>query len=229
MGGMEERERLAALATLNEPVRRRLYDFVAARGRAVGRDEAAEEVAVPRSVAAFHLDKLAEAGLLEVEFRRPPGKAGPGAGRPAKLYRRAAGEISLSVPERHYDLAGVLLARGVATAEAEGVAPSEGVRKAAREHGREVGRRGNARPASGASRRDIEEVLKANGYEPSVERNAVVLANCPFHVVAEEQRELVCGMNLAFLEGVLEGLGAARHKASLEPAPGRCCVTVRPR
>ena len=226
---MEADDRLAALATLNEPVRRRLYDFVAAQPHAVGRDQASESAGVPRSVAAFHLDKLADAGLLEVEFRRPPGKSGPGAGRPAKLYRRAAGEISLSVPERHYDLAGVLLARGVATAEAEDIPPSEGVRRAAREHGREVGRRRPGGATANAGRRDIEEVLRENGYEPFVERNAVVLANCPFHAVAEEQRDLVCGMNLAFLEGVLDGLGATRHSASLEPAPGRCCVTVRPR
>ena len=226
---MDGSDRLAALATLNEPVRRRLYDFVAAQPEAVGRDEASESVGVPRSVAAFHLDKLADAGLLEVQFRRPPGKAGPGAGRPAKLYRRAAGEISLSVPERHYDLAGVLLARGVATAESQGLSPSQGVRTAAREHGREIGRQGPRGPRANAGRREIEEVLRENGYEPFVERSAVVLANCPFHTVAEEQRDLVCSMNLAFLEGILEGLGAARHAASLEPAPGRCCVTVRPR
>ena len=226
---MDEGAGLDAVAALHEPLRRRLYEYVAGAPEPVGRDEAAASAGVPRSVAAFHLDKLAEVGLLEVEFRRPPGRSGPGAGRPAKFYRRADREVLVSVPERHYDLAGRLLARGIKTAEALGLAPSEGVRRAAHEHGSELGRSSAGGRAKSADRATIVEILRSNGYEPVVERNAVVLANCPFHTIAEEQTDLVCGMNQAFIEGILEGLGASRHCAALEPAPGRCCVAVRAR
>src|SRR5262249_51369723 len=115
---------LSALATLNEPLRGRIYRHVIAQRAPVGRDAVARAVGVAGSVAAFHLDKLAGAGLLEVEFRRPPGRQGPGAGRPAKLYRRAGTEVSLSVPERHYDLVGRLLADAVAMASDRDMDPA---------------------------------------------------------------------------------------------------------
>ncbi|MFC7642835.1 helix-turn-helix domain-containing protein [Streptosporangium lutulentum] len=69
------------MTTLQDPVRRAVYDYVAAQGREVGRNEAAEAVGVQRTLAAFHLDKLVEAGLLEANFRRLTEKTGPGSGR----------------------------------------------------------------------------------------------------------------------------------------------------
>src|SRR5690348_16767926 len=100
MDGESWGEDLARLETLAEPTRRRLYEYVAGRPDAVGRDQAAEELCLPRHAAKFHLDRLVEAGLLVTEFRRLSGRTGPGAGRPAKLYRRAAREVSVSVPAR---------------------------------------------------------------------------------------------------------------------------------
>jgi len=47
------------------------------------------------------------------------------------------------------------------------------------------------------------------------------------HALAEQHRALVCGMNLGVIEGILEGAGATEVEASLDPAPGRCCVTMR--
>ncbi|HET6795448.1 MAG TPA: helix-turn-helix domain-containing protein [Acidimicrobiales bacterium] len=220
---------LAALASLNEPLRRRLYGYVAGRPAPVGRDEAAAAVEVARSVAAFHLDRLVEVGLLEVEFRRPPGKGGPGAGRPAKLYRPAGREVSVTVPERHYDVVGRLLARAVARAERDGVTPSEAARLEGRLHGQEIA----AAAVAGSARRsraglaEVARVLSGEGYRARVEGRRLVLDNCPFHAVADDQREVVCGVNLALVEGVLDGLGSSGLEARLEPAPGRCCVEVR--
>ncbi|MFS2294468.1 MAG: transcriptional regulator, partial [Actinomadura sp.] len=91
-----------AIALLKDPVRLRLYEFVVAQGREVGRNEAAEAAGVTRTLAAFHLDKLVDGGLLEAGSRRLTGRSGPGAGRPAKVYRRAAGERGVSVPARDY-------------------------------------------------------------------------------------------------------------------------------
>src|SRR5262245_13096009 len=103
-------QRLGSVGALAEPARRRLYLFVAAQPDAVSRDQAATHTGLPRHAAKFHLDRLVDEGLLEVEFRRLSGRRGPGAGRPSKLYRRAEGEIAVSLPERHYDLAGQILA-----------------------------------------------------------------------------------------------------------------------
>ncbi|MEZ4595452.1 MAG: hypothetical protein R3C32_00730 [Chloroflexota bacterium] len=50
------------------------------------------------------------------------------------------------------------------------------------------------------------------------------MANCPFHGLLPDHRDLVCGMNLALAEGIIEGLGDARHVARLDPRPGMCCV-----
>ncbi|MYV96806.1 helix-turn-helix domain-containing protein, partial [Streptomyces sp. SID3343] len=101
---------LDALGVLADPLRRALYRYVVAATGAVGRGEAAEAVGIQRTLAAFHLDKLVEAGLLVTEFARPAGRSGPGAGRPAKLYRRSAAETSVSLPPRAYDTAGHILA-----------------------------------------------------------------------------------------------------------------------
>jgi predicted ArsR family transcriptional regulator len=110
---------LAAIGLLLEPVRRALYDFVRASGREVSRNEAAEAAGVQRNLAAFHLDKLVEAGLLEATFRRLGERRGPGAGRPAKLYRRVPGELVVSVPARDYQVLAHLLAETVERAGAD--------------------------------------------------------------------------------------------------------------
>src|SRR4051812_6318579 len=102
--------RVAAVAALAEPTRRRLYDHVVRQPAPVSRDDAAAALGVPRATTAFHLDRLVADGLLEVSFERRTGRSGPGAGRPAKVYRRAACAVELSLPERRYDLAGELLA-----------------------------------------------------------------------------------------------------------------------
>jgi len=221
-------DRLAALAALNEPARRRIYRYVATQGSAVSRDGVAEALGLPRSVAVFHLEKLTDLGLLEFEYRRPIGRTGPGAGRPAKLYRRAAGEIALSVPERHYELAAQLLARAVERAADGSVPVSDTLRSVARQHGRSVGYR--LRPSKGRSQRQLieqlAELLSEQGYEPQVEGTAITLRNCPFHTLTEEHRELVCGMNLELIKGVVETAGLPASAARLDPAPGRCCVSL---
>ncbi|MGW0855408.1 helix-turn-helix domain-containing protein, partial [Streptomyces sp. NPDC002690] len=86
-------EDIDAIAMLQDPVRRRLYAYVAAQGREVGRNEAAEATGVARTLAAHHLDKLTEAGLLASGSRRLTGRSGPGAGRPAKVYTRVLTEF----------------------------------------------------------------------------------------------------------------------------------------
>ena len=213
---------VCAVAALAEPTRRRLYDHVAGQSDPVSRDEAAAAVAVPRATAAFHLDRLVDDGLLEVHFERRTGRTGPGAGRPVKLYRRADCTVEVSFPERHYDLAGDLLAAAMAAAEESGESPRAVLARLAYERGRDLG--AGAPPGDG--RAAALGVLEHHGFEPRVEDGAVTLANCPFHTLAREHTDLVCGMNLRLLEGVLDGVPAADLKARLQPAPGRCCVRL---
>ena len=223
--------RVSGIATLGEPVRRELYRYVVTQRSPVNRDQAAAGVGVAHHVAKFHLDKLVDDGLLETEFARPPGRGGPGAGRPAKLYRRSPRELEVSLPERRYDLAGSLLARAVTDAERDGVPVREALARAARETGRALGADARARAGRRPGRKALlaaaSEVLEELGYEPGVDGGGIELANCPFHALAEEYSQLVCGMNLELMTGMLVGLEHPGLDASLDPGPGRCCVRIR--
>ena len=221
-------EELAAIGSLQEPVRRSLYRYVVAQSGDVSRDEAAGAVGVQRSLAAFHLDKLVEAGLLEVTYRRLTGRSGPGAGRPAKLYRRSSSEHFVSLPPRQYDLAAQLLAQAVE--EADELPARASLTKVARRFGRRLGEdvRTRLKPRASRERRmaALAQTLSRYGYEPRREGWTLRLANCPFHALSEGHRDLVCGMNLSLLKGVVDGLQASDLEARQDPRPGECCVTV---
>jgi len=219
------------VAALDHPLSQRAYRLLAEQGE-VSRDAAAAALDVARSVAAFHLDKLVDAGLAEVRFERLSGRTGPGAGRTAKLYRRSNREIEVSLPERHYDLAGGLLAEAVERATTDGTSVDQALRDAATETGRAIGEaaraEAGARPSRVKRRDALIRVLERNGYEPHLVDDEVVLANCPFHVLAEQHRSLVCGMNLDLLSGVVAGIGGEDAlSARLAPEPGYCCVRMR--
>ncbi len=226
-------QRISGIASLDQPLRRDLHRLLSSRGGWVTRDEASEALAVPRSVAAFHLDKLSEAGLVDTTFERTTGRTGPGAGRPAKLYRRADVEVSASVPERRYDLAGSLLATAIAQAESTGAPIAECLTRRGASGGtgdRRGGCRGDgfAHHARGPAHRGGRDP-RAAWHEPVVgDRGEIALVNCPFHRLAEEHRSLVCGTNLDFLASLIEGMGPAdRLDARLAPEPGFCCVRIK--
>jgi predicted ArsR family transcriptional regulator len=219
---------VSAVAALAEPTRRRLYDHVVRSSAPVSRDEASAATGVPRATAAFHLDRLVSDGLLEVAFQRLSGRSGPGAGRPAKLYRRSECTVTVSFPERRYDLAGDLLAAALDEAEASGEAPRRVLERSARRRGRELAEEARAATGAASPRDVVLQVLEGQGFEPRTEDDAVVLANCPFHTLARTHTDLVCGMNLSLLGGVLEGVPSTGLVADLQPEPGRCCVRLRP-
>jgi predicted ArsR family transcriptional regulator len=221
---------VAAVAALGDPTRSALYRYIAAQGTPVGREEAAAAVGVPHHVARFHLDRLHEAGLLEVEYKRPPGRGGPGAGRPAKLYRPAVTEFSVSIPERRYDLAGLVLTRTIATAMA-GITPvAQALEEAAGEAGRALGQAAishSSRPWQPSPLAAALQALDAHGFAPHSGSDAYILRNCPFHALAQQAPDVVCRMNLALITGLLEQAGAETASARLDPADGRCCVIVQ--
>jgi predicted ArsR family transcriptional regulator len=213
---------ISVIAVLDDPVRRRLYDYVAMQPHAVSRNEAAQAIGIQRTLAAFHLDRLAEAGLLDVTFRRPDGRTGPGAGRPAKLYQRAAAEHQVSVPPRDYRGAAELLAEVV---DITGAEPQ--LQRSARSRGAAAGRAARRRAPAEAETDLVSGALTAQGYQPYRDGAGIRLRNCPFHVLADRYPPLICGMNLALVEGLLEGAAVTALRASLDPRPGDCCVAVR--
>lgn len=223
-------ERIGRIAALGEPIRRALYRYVAAQPTPVGREQVASAVGVPHHVAKFHLDKLATDGLLEVDYTRPPGHGGPGAGRPAKRYRRSSHEVAVSLPERRYDLVGRVLAEAIRTAAERGTPVEQALHDAAASAGRALGEQANGRlgrrPSRSACRRAVTDVLTECGYEPQQDSGGLTLANCPFHSLAVDYTDLVCGTNLDLINGLLGSCSRAGLKARLDPAEGRCCVTL---
>jgi predicted ArsR family transcriptional regulator len=201
---------IGAISALADPVRRAAYQMVVSGDGPVGRDEVAEALGVGRTLAAFHLDKLVDAGLLEVSYARRSGRSGPGAGRPAKLYRRSAAEHEVSLPPREYRTAAELLAEAVERAGADAT-----LYAVAREHGRRAGAVGD----------ELFATLEKLGYEPSLEGSTVKLRNCPFHQLSNEFPPLVCGMNLALLEG-LAAERAPGCKVRMDRGPTGCCVVL---
>jgi len=214
----------SVFAVLDDPVRHRLYDYVTAQDHGVSRSEAAEAVGIQRTLAAFHLDRLVETGLLDVTFRRPAGRAGPGAGRPAKLYRRGAAEHQVSVPPRDYRGAAELLAEVV---DVTGAEPE--LQRSARSRGAAAGRAARRQAPHAPAGDLVTGALSAQGYQPYQEGAEVRLRNCPFHVLASRYPPLICGMNLALVEGLLEGAAVTSLQAQLDPRPEECCVVLQDR
>jgi predicted ArsR family transcriptional regulator len=212
---------ISVVAVLDDPVRRRLYEYVALQSHGVSRNEAAQAVGIQRTLAAFHLDRLAEAGLVSVTFRRPDGRTGPGAGRPAKFYQRAATEYQVSVPPRDYRSAAELLAEVV---DITGAEPQ--LQRSARSRGAAAGRAARREAPTNADSDLVVAAMTAQGYQPYRDGADIRLRNCPFHVLADRYPPLICGMNLALLEGLLAGAATAALQARLDPRPGDCCVVV---
>ena len=213
---------IGAVAVLADPVRRRLYEAVAAAASPIGREEAARVAAVPLHSARFHLDKLVDAGLLEVSYARLTGRSGPGAGRPAKLYRRSAVEVAVSLPRRSYDLVGGVLA-GAVERTLGGADLAHALRDEARSRGRALG---TSYDGPGDELDRAAAALAPEGFEPHREQDEVCLRNCPFDALASEHTALVCGVNLDFVVGVLDGLGCGSARARLQPDAEHCCVRV---
>src|SRR5690625_3447270 len=186
-GGLDP---VAGLSSLADPVRQRLYQYIASCDEPVARDDAAVAAGISRTLDAYHLDKLADAGILAVSYARPAGRTGPGAGRPAKRYTRTQQELAASVPPRNYRLLATLLAEAVAADESGTVGAT--VAAVARRTGR-----------ASAADHGMLEALCSCGYEPAVtDGGDIEMRNCPFHQLARAHSELVCALNLELIQGV---------------------------
>ena len=210
-------DRIAAVASLTDAKRLQLFELVAASPRPLGRDEVAEAAGMARSTVSFHLDRLVRDGLLAVEFRKAAGRAGPGSGRPAKLYRPVGSEVNASVPDRNYDLAGELLAAAIEDSQAGGGPVAETLRAAAFRKGKEL-----AETAAG-----LEAFLAEAGYQPRPDGGGgYLLPNCPFHRLSRAHTAVVCDMNGAFLRGAAVGSGGQEDCVAAAAGPGHCCARI---
>lgn len=231
MDGRASFERdVAGIGALVDPVRRQLYQFVCSQSMPVSRDQAADAVGIPRHQAKFHLDRLTAEGLLDTEYARLTGRSGPGAGRTAKLYRRAGRDIALSLPQREYELAGRLMAAAIVLSATTGEPTVEVLNRIAHDYGQAMGAAATTRPpADPAAALELTlDVLRKYGYEPRRPAgpgdDEVELVNCPFHALAREQTELACNMNHALITGVADALAPHSPAVRLAPGPARCCV-----
>jgi len=214
-------EQVAAVSALSDRTRKTLYDFVRDQAEPVSRDAAAAALDLPRHQVKFHLDRLEEAGLLEADYVRLTGRSGPGAGRPAKVYRRASADVAVSVPQREYEFAAELMAGAISESITSGDSVQALLQKRSRAAGAALAER---LPQDGDPLTGAGEVLTGLGYEPRLHGDTVEMANCPFHSLATEHTDLVCSLNHDLLDGFCACAGGLQ--ASLDPAPHRCCVTL---
>jgi predicted ArsR family transcriptional regulator len=220
-------EQLAQLAGLAEDQRRALYSHVAGQSLAVSRDEAATAVGISRPLAAYHLDRLVRDGLLETRFERRTGRSGPGAGRPAKLYFRSQRAVEVSVPARDYAFMAEVMAEAMES-DVSGAA-QRAVREVAYAAGRDAAVANSSEDGDAAAPKpDVRRALSERGYEAyDSDDGDIRLRNCPFHRLAEEHRDLVCGANLALLQGLVDQLHLGDQlQPRLDPRPGECCVAL---
>jgi len=207
------------VATLTDPQRRALYEYVRTRRQPVTREEAAHAQRISRNLAAFHLDKLVDVGLLRARYETPADQP-RGRGRTPKVYEPADDDLMVSIPERRYQFVAEILAEAVTD-------PGDDVRSAAMRIAAERGRQvGQGIPAPQSTSDALVAALADLGFEPEREADGVVLRNCPFHGLARLHPELVCGLNHAFVGAILEGLGSPLH-ADLVPRPDACCVEIQ--
>ncbi len=223
---------ISRVALLDDPVRRALYSFVIGEPESVGRDKAARAVRVSRALAAFHLDRLVEAGLLDAGFSRLATRKGRGAGRPAKVYRRSARQIDVTLPQRQYGLAAALMTESIDDPRSSVAARA--LHHRAGDLGISLGRAARSRAGTRPSRRRLiaaaEDVLRAHGFAPNRAADGeICLRNCPFDALVPEHRDLVCGMNVELNGGLLKGLRLTGVQALFKPADGRCCVVLQER
>lgn len=224
---MNSEDELAAVALLAEPARLELYRYVRAQDQPVGRAEAAQAVGISVKLAAFHLDRLVEAEMLDFGYERLSGRAGPGAGRPAKVYTLSAQRFAVSLPQTGYSLAASIMATALSGSD-RGSAGQAAVQQVAGSVGQRLGlevRRG-AR-TKGTRRRALLRSLEQLGYEPERNGSDVSLRNCIFADLALEHRELICGMNGALVRGMVEGVDLPDLRVERQPfGPSCCCARI---
>ena len=206
---------LDRLAAAGDPQLRRILVYARGRRDPFTAAEAAAELDVHRNVARTRLDRLVAAGFLGVALERRGGRRGPGAGRPAKVYRVAPELEGVEFPDRRLaELVGLLVEK----------VPARGRPKVLREAGQEFGRRLAAAagltpsqdPGTGLER--VADALGSLGFQVSVvslagDRAELASPTCPLRplvVKCPEAGGIDRGMWAGLVERGVSGVSADR-------------------
>jgi predicted ArsR family transcriptional regulator len=217
-------------STLGDPTRRSIYLTVRASDHPVTAAEVALQFSIHANVARHHLDRLADEGYLAVTRRRPEGKNGPGAGRPAKCYTSTDKEIELQFPARRHDLLADLLIRVVQRLEPERAA--ELAAEVGREYGLELAGTLDVpdKAGFGAVLAIVRQAMVDVGF--AVDANAgnrqLLMSHCPFGRTAFDHPEVVCSLDRGIVNGLMEALHQSTNIVTLpkETWDGDCVTTV---
>jgi predicted ArsR family transcriptional regulator len=195
-------DQLTVLKALGDETRFAMYRELARSTTALSAHDLAERLGLHANTVRLHLERLRDAGLVDVE----PVHRGT-VGRPQHLYFLAAGAPALGFdPPAHALLAGLL----AALAERVGADAADAA-DTGRVWGADTGRRTPARTCLAA----LELELARLGFEPASEpadgalegSTRIDFLHCPFRELAEAYPELVCNLHRGLCEGVVEAAG----------------------
>ncbi len=201
-------QQIADLAgTLGDPTRRGIYVTIRESAEPMTASQIAELFEIHANVARHHLDRLVADGYLQVTRKRPSGRTGPGAGRPAKHYEPTRKNVSVQFPARRYDLLAELLLRVI-----ERIAPDNAAAIAdeiGREYGRELAAEIGFPDESGYDTAAIAvaKALIGVGFEVEARpgEHELVTRFCPFGESAKNHPAIVCQLDQGLVSGLLEG------------------------
>lgn len=218
-------------ASLGDPTRRAIYIAVRQSAEPVTSSSIAELFRLHPNVARHHLDRLAADGYLQVTHRRPSGRSGPGAGRPAKCYEATGKPIDLHFPAQRPDLLLDLLSRVI-----DGVGASN-VAEVAEAVGREYGSSLAAEigepdaPGYATAVTAVARAMRGIGFqtEPEPDSRRILTSHCPFGEAATDHPEVFCSLDRGIVAGMM---GAMRQVCEPVLTPHRNlsedCVTELP-
>jgi predicted ArsR family transcriptional regulator len=219
-----DHDQMHRLASLADPARRSVYAFVVEHATGADRNQVAAALDLSRSLAAYHLERLVEDGLLTARFEHRGTRRGPGSGRPSKIYERADTEFEVSLPPRDYGLAARVMADALDALADQG---TNAITAAAQRQGSELRASGSLAKGGPADLDAVARELAGFGYEPYPRDDCLRMRNCPFDAIARDHRELVCSMNVALVRSLLDAGPKGAFDVALEPEDNECCVAIR--
>lgn len=225
-------ERIADLTSaLGDPTRRAIYVAVRESPEPMTTSRVAELFEIHPNVARHHLDKLAADDWLVVSQRRPAGKTGPGAGRPAKTYEASKREVSIHFSPRRYELLVDLLMRVLVRVAPEDV--SRIAEEVGHEYGRELANEIGAPDDTGYTEavQAVAVAMTGLGFsmDPDVEGQRLLTSHCPFGEAATDHPDVVCSLDRGIVTGLVGALGATCDPVLIpHQRPDDDCITRVP-
>ncbi|GAY12765.1 metalloregulator ArsR/SmtB family transcription factor [Pseudonocardia sp. N23] len=204
------------------PSRVRVLDLLRVADRPLDVRELADVAGLHLSTVRFHLGVLCDAGFARKETAPAAGR-----GRPRAVY--VAAHVA-AVPGPYEALASVLAGSWAATGEEGRLRAEDAGRAMAAAHALAPG----DRPVTAAEALDrVGALFTELGFEPEIDPDGhhIRLHDCPYRAVAVEHPDVVCGLHLGLLRGLLDDCGAPLRATGLHPfvEPGLCVADLEDR